>query len=202
MAYDERRVAQLLTDAETALAALRVALATPPQPRRPSTPSGTDAVDLSTATITRESPNVRGWPIKATLSSIGLSADGNMTIDFTKRNGPDAWPFVISPEGGEIQYTLWIGCLIGGHWHFAGSILCISRGVDDNYVPTGPTLAPGHLPKNWYYFAADPMATYQPKPGEQVAWFLTAGVQRRTDIHTIEERTNVVLTPFSEGTYP
>jgi hypothetical protein len=106
----------------------------------------------------------------------------------------------MGPEG-EIQYTLWIGCKINGQWHIAGSILCISRGVNDNYVPTGPTLQPGHLPANWYYFAGNPLATYQPQPGEPVAWFLTAGVQRRTDIHTIAERTNVVVVPFSPGSF-
>jgi hypothetical protein len=174
-----------------------------PQPAQKPTAAvaSKDAIDLSSAVLTSGSPDVRAWPIGSHLTEITLDAESNMGIDFSKRNGPQAWPFLDGPEGGDIQYTLWIGCLIGGVWHLAGSILCISRSPSDNYVPTGPALQPGQLPKNWYYFAGSPMATYQPKPGEQVAWFLTSGVQRRNDMHVITERTQVVLTPFSAGTY-
>ncbi len=182
---------------------LRAASVPVPQPAQKPT-SGVvskDAVDLSSAVLTSGSPDVRAWPIAARLTEITLDAVSNMGVDFTKRNGPQAWPFLEGPEGGDLQYTIWIGCLIGGVWYFAGSILCISRSPSDNYVPTGPTLQPGQLPKNWYYFAGSPLATYQPKPGEQVAWFLTSGVQRRNDMHVITERTQVVLTPFSAGTY-
>lgn len=163
--------------------------------------SAGDAFDLTDAMITRDSPDVRNWTIGATLTELGLSLTGNASINFTKRNGPNAWPFVEGPEGGDLQYTLWVGCQIAGLWWFSGSILCISRGPDDNYVPTGPTLAPGQLPNNWYYFAGNPLASYQPQPGEPVAWFLTSGVQRRNDIHVIQERTQVVVVPFSPGVY-
>lgn len=172
----------------------------PPAPPEPPPPAG-DQIKFSQAEITAQSPDVRGWPIGATLTRVGLSFDHNMELDFSKRNGPGAWPFVIGAEGGEIQYTLWLGCKIADVWRFAASILCISRGVDDNYVPTGPTLSRGQLPNNWYYFTNEPLRSYQPQPGEQVAWFLTSGVQRRTDIHQIAERTQVVLTPFSPGVY-
>lgn len=172
----------------------------PPPP--PPPPTTGDQIDLSRAAITSGSPDVRGWPIGATLTHVGIpEGDQSMALDFTKRNGPGQWPFVAGPEGGDLQYTLWVGCKIGGVWSFSGVILCISRGLDDNYVPTGPTLAPGQLPKNWYYFAGAPLDTYQPKPGETVAWFLTSGVQRRNDIHVVTERTQVVLTPFAAGDY-
>jgi hypothetical protein len=160
-----------------------------------------DAVDMSSAVITASSPDVRAWPITTRLTEITLDATVNMNVNFTKRNGPQAWPFLEGPEGGDLQYTLWIGCRIGGVWYFAGPILCISRGTSDNYVPTGPTLEPGQLPKNWYYYAGSPLATYQPKPGEQVAWLVTSGVQRRQDMSVIHERSQVVLTPFTAGTY-
>lgn len=171
----------------------------PPVP--PAPPISGDQIDLSQAVMTAQSPDVRHWPIGSILTSLGLSASEPMTIEFSKRNGASAWPFVNGPEGGEIQYTLWVGCQIGGVWYFAGSILCISRAPNDNYVPTGPTLAPGQLPNNWYYFCGAPLASYQPQPGEQVAWFLTSGVQRRNDLHVIAERTQVVLAPFSPGTF-
>lgn len=170
-------------------------------PMPPVPPSAGDAIDLSAAVITRESPDVRGWPIGAKLTALTLSDTVNATLEFTKRNGPDAWPFVAGPEGGDLQYTLWVGCKIDGVWQFSGPILCISRSPGDNYVPTGPTLQPRQLPHNWYYYAGDPLASYQPSPGEFVAWFLTAGVQRRNDIHVVEERTQVVLAPFQPGTF-
>jgi hypothetical protein len=144
---------------------------------------------------------VHAWPIGAHLSSLEHFFDRASNVEFSKRYGPGAWPFVPGPEGGEIQYTLWVGCLIDGLWYFCGAILCISRGADDNYVPTGPTLEPGQLPTNWYYYAGNPLATYQPKPSELVAWFLTSGVQRRNDIHEIQERTQVVLAPFTTGAF-
>lgn len=175
------------------------AVVPPPAGTLPPVVEG-DQIDLAQAQLSRESPDVRGWPIGARLTEVGLSFGAVMSLNFTKRNGPDAWPIVMGAEG-EIQYTLWIGCRIDGQWHIAGSILCISRGPNDNYVPTGPTLTPGQVPDNWYYFAGRPLATYQPQPGELVAWFLTAGVQRRTDIHIVAERTQVVLTPFSPGLF-
>lgn len=174
---------------------------------RPSGQSSTsptlsaDAIDMSSAVITSASPDIRAWPITTRLTEITLNETINMNVNFTKRNGPQAWPFLEGPEGGDLQYTLWIGCRIGGLWYFAGPILCISRGVSDNYVPTGPALEPGQLPKNWYYYAGSPLATYQPRPGEQVAWLVTSGVQRRQDMSVIKERSNVVLTPFTAGTY-
>jgi hypothetical protein len=124
-----------------------------------------------------------------------------MAVNFTKRNGPGAWPFVTGKEGGDIQYTLWVGCFLRGAWHFAASILCISRSENDNYVPTGPVLEPGQLPKNWYYFCGDPLATYQPRPGELVAWFVTSGEQRRADTHVVRERSNIVVAPFQAGRF-
>ena len=159
------------------------------------------------------------WPIGARLTAIVLPAsppsgqdDGSrnwdMKVDFTKRHGAGSWPFVVGPEhkpsdpgDGFLQYTLWVGCRISGQWYFAACIHCISRSATDNYVPTGPTLLPGQLPDQWYNRSSAPLVGYQPQPGETVAWFLTAGCQRMVDLHIVPERTNVVTTPFSPGTY-
>lgn len=172
----------------------------PPDP--PVPPSGDDMIDLADAVITSESINVKGWTKASKLGSLLLSENGDMDVDFDKRwRQPEAWPFVIGSEGGEIQYTLWIGCLIAGLWYVSGIIRCISRSENDNYCPTGPVLRPGHLSQNCYYFAGSPLATYQPQPGEPVAWFLTSGDQRRGDIHAITERTQVVVAPFLPGVW-
>lgn len=187
----------LTVDAAAGTFALAGTLApeTPPAPG----PGSGDQIDLAAAVITDGSPDVRAWPIGAMLQQLELSAAVDARLDFSRRWGPGAWPFVLGAEGGEIQYTLWVGCWLEGRWHFAACIRCISRGEADNYVPTGPTLAPGQLPQNWYYFAGAPLAPYQPAPGESVAWLLTAGDQRRGDLHAVAERTQVVLAPFGPG---
>lgn len=173
----------------------------PPNPGPDPAPGfPADAIPMDQITIVA-SPDVRGWPVGAALTVVGLSFSASQVLEFTKRNGPGSWPFVIGAEGGEIQYTLWVVCNTPDGWAACGVIRCISRAPNDNYVPTGPTLAPGQLPTNWYYFAPWPLGGYQPQPGEPVGWFLTAGDQRRGDIHTITERTNIVVAPFSPGTF-
>lgn len=173
----------------------------PVPPIPPVPPSGDDMIDLSNAIFTSGSPNIKSWTKASKLTSLFLSGTENMNVDFDKRwQQPGAWPFIIGSEGGEIQYTLWVGCFIAGLWYVSGIIRCISRGMTDNYIPTGPVLVPGQLPQNCYYSAGNPLASYQPAPGEMVAWFLTSGDQRRGDIHAITERTQVVVAPFVPGT--
>lgn len=169
-------------------------------PAPPPTPIVGDAIDLAAAIITEQSPDIRTWPATTAITAFAIEPDGTIAINFAKRNGPGAWPFVMGREG-EIQYTLWVGCQPppGGRWYLAAAILCISRGADDNYVPTGPTLLRGQLPTNWYYFAGAPLASYQPQPGESVAWFVTSGAQRRGDVHDVAERSNVIVAPFAAG---
>lgn len=172
----------------------------PPAPT-PAPPSGSDMIDLTQAVITRETPDFRGWPKTTTITELSIRNHDTMTVNFTKRNGPGAWPYVTGPEGGEIQYTLGVGCRIGGVWYLSTSILCISRGPDDNYVPTGPVLDPHQLSDNWYYYSGLPLDNYDPAPGESVAFWVTSGAQRRGDIHQIHERSNVIVVPFQAGSY-
>lgn len=186
----------------------------PPVP--PAPPASADAIDLSLAMLANGSPDVRGWAIGTRITEFEIHHDGTITINFDKRNGPDAWPLVTGPEkpapgeDGKIQYTLWAGCQIpfGERWYLAGSILGISRGPDDNYLQTGNIFETnvddsglGQLPKNWYYWAGEPLNKYQPAPGELVAWFVTAGVQRRSDTHLVAERSNIIVTPFQAGKF-
>lgn len=187
-------------DTETGLLSGHVTDGPPVPPDPTPVPPGKDQIPMDQVDFSA-SIDVSSWPIGASLTKVGLDFQANQVLDFTKRWGAGAWPFVIGSEGGEIQYTLWVVCRINGQWTTCASIRCISRGQNDNYVPTGPTLAPGQLPNNWYYFAPWPMGGYQPQLGEQVGWFLTSGDQRRGDLHAITERTNIVVTPFSPGTF-
>src|SRR4051812_27978120 len=98
------------TDAQTFTIDGRLDGATPPVDPPPVVG---DAIDLSQAIITTQSPDVRGWPIGAHLSSVGPSFTDVMSLEFSKRWGVGAWPIVMGPEG-EIQYTLWFGAKIDG----------------------------------------------------------------------------------------
>ena len=167
----------------------------------PVPPPTTDAIDINSVVFTSGTPNVRSWPIGTSLQGLSLSDTVNADVQFDRATGPNAWPFVTGPEGGDIQFTLWPVCQIHGTWYTFGSILCIIRSETDHYVPTGPTLQPSQLPNNWYYPAGAPLATYQPQPGEQVGWFLTAGAQRLGNTFAIQARSQIVLAPFTSGTY-
>ncbi len=159
-----------------------------------------DAIDVGAALITEGTPDIASRPIGTTITEFEIRSDGSILINFTRRDGPNAWPPVNGAEG-QIQYTLGVGCKIGGLWYLSTPILCIARPGYDNYVPTGPTLDPGQLPRNWYYYANQPLSTYQPQPREQVAWFVVAGAMRRGDIHTVAERSNVIVAPFQVGKF-
>lgn len=178
----------------------------PPVPPDPPAIPG-DAIDMQSVIITPQSPDVRSWPVGAHLSSVGIYyGDKEMTIDFSKRWGPGAWPIVRNMEGGEIQYTLWYLTQLGhpnGPWYAGGGIDCISRGENDNYVPTGGVLNPRQIPDNWFYFLTGDgtLGNYQPAIGEPVGWFLTAGAQRRDDVHVVMERTQIVIAPFMGGVF-
>src|SRR5882672_9373067 len=59
----------------------------PPSP--PPSPRGVDQIDLSQAVLTAQSRDVRSWPIGAAITELGLSASEAMSVNFTKRNGPN-----------------------------------------------------------------------------------------------------------------
>lgn len=181
-----------------------------PPPHEPplTTDIAPDAIRMDDVLTTRESPDVSFWRVGTKITEFEIADDGTIRINFDKRNGEHAWKFVRNMEGGEIQYTLWIVCFIQGRWWACGAIEGISRDVNDNYLNTGPMFAVnvegsglGQLPKNWYYFAGEPLSRYQPQIGEMVGWFVTAGAQRRDDIHLVPERSNVIVAPFRVGRF-
>jgi hypothetical protein len=107
----------------------------------------------------------------------------------------EAWPDVRPPGwDGPLLYTLWIVLKINGQWYTSG---CIQywRGLWEN---GGPVAQYG---QNWYYDPArwGPMAGYQPSPGEQVGFFITAGDARNNGVSILKERSNVVVVPFPSG---
>ncbi len=165
----------------------------------PPVPSA-DAIDLSGAIITSGTPDIRDWPLTTTITAFEIRRDGTIDINFGARQGAHAWPFVMGTEG-LIQYTLGVGCFIRGVWYISTPILCIQQDGYPNYVPTGNTLAPNKMANDWYYYAGDPLASYDPLAGETVAWFVAAGALRRGDIHEVLARSNVITAPFRVGKF-
>lgn len=147
-----------------------------------------DAFDLSLAVV-HNSPTPN-WPITAALTRLECRADG-VHVEFSKKDGAGRWPDVI-PEGwtGPIQYTLWLGMRIAGEWHVAG-LIEFWHGLD---ASGGNVVRDDQIAKNWTYDCG-PMAR-QPLPGERVAFFVTAGDQRKKDAFLVHERSQVVTVPF------
>lgn len=156
-----------------------------------------DGIDLS-AVVIHNSPDVKDWPVTATITKIDFRPSG-VHVEHSKNRGSGAWPNIRPPGwDGDLQYTLWIFLNIGGQWHGSG---CIQfwQDCDQNGGP------PEQFARNWYY-AADrwaPMTGHQPSQGEPVGFMVTAGDARNNGVQSVRERSNVVLMPFpvSGGSY-
>lgn len=164
----------------------------------------TDAIDFSSAVMgSRESPDVRGWPIMAGITRVHFDSResyerGNVGVEFPGRDQ-------LQPgygNQGAIAWTLWGGFNRGGAWVFAPLVECIRA-----YIPTGYLFAPNHIGDNLLYYsdALDArIARYQPKAGELIALVATTGDTRRQNAQPAgipPKRTNVVLVPFAVGDY-
>lgn len=156
-----------------------------------------DQIEISSLII-HNSWDVRSWPATATITRMEFRSTG-VHIDFTKNMGIGAWPN-FRPAGwdGDLQFTLWIALNIAGQWHATGGIQ-FWQDCDQNGGP------PEAFATNWYY-AADrwaPMTGYQPKPGELVGFFVTAGDARNSGQQSVQERSNIIAVPFpsSGGVY-
>lgn len=160
----------------------------------------TDEIDISSARLgSRDSIDVRTWPIITTITRLTIHGDGRRMAVIPEFAHAKAWPRVPNVEGGPINWTLWMGSQVAGEWR----VLAICTCVDDDYVPTGNVLEPGHIPSNLYYYADAPMATYQPAVGEAAVFFVTSGCTRRANTQGIPQpgRSQVVRVPLQAGTW-
>lgn len=137
-----------------------------------------DAIDPQSIQVVGGSPDVRQWRVTASISRVTLWP-GNFEATATN----EAWPDKIPPGwDGPIQSTLWIVRYSDGQWRSTGS-LEFWKGR----TQTGSPLSSGLT--DWWYYAPE---IGQPQPGETVGVFFAAGDQRRKDVRTVEERTNIV----------
>jgi len=149
-----------------------------------------DMIDPGTVQVVGGSPDVRDWPITAALTRLEFLPT-DVRVDFTKRDGRGRWPDVVPPGwDGPIQWTLWAVIKVDGQWFTTG---CIEFWNDREGVG-GPFSA---ARQDWYYFV--PEMHHQPGPGEQVGFFVAAGDQRRKDVRSVIERSNIVLLTVPPG---
>jgi hypothetical protein len=152
----------------------------------------TDQIDPNDIEVTGGSPDVRSWPATVTITRVTLSPQ-EVSFDAI---GLIRWPHVTPPgwDGG-IQSTLWI-VVKGpdGRWRSTGSI--------EFYAGRSGTGSPlSSALKDWWYYAPD---IGQPQPGDVVGLFLAAGDQRRKDVRSVDERSNIVtftVPPNDSGSF-
>lgn len=137
-----------------------------------------DAIDPASLQVVGGSPDVRSWRPTAAITRVTLW-EGNVEVDAIIPN----WPEQVPPGwDGPIQFTLWIVVQKDGVWRATGS-LEFWKGK----TQTGSPLSSGL--KDWWYYAPE---IGQPQPGEVVGLFIAAGDQRRKDMRTVTERSNIV----------
>lgn len=149
-----------------------------------------DQIDPNSIEVTGSSPDVRNWKVTARITGVQLTPG---EVSFTAQI-PN-WPHVTPPgwDGG-IQSTLWIVVKSGGQWRSTGSIE-----FWEARTGTGSPLSSGL--KDWWYYAPE---IGQPQPGEVIGLFIAAGDQRRKDVRSVEERSNIVtftVPPNDTGTF-
>jgi hypothetical protein len=159
-----------------------------PDPVPPPGGGGGDAGDFawSKVRIIGGSPDVRGWPITASITSLSIGG-GVFHVDYTRRCG---WPGV--DIGGALQEaTIWMFEKIGGQWYGTGAERLRPCQADKQLG------RPSDIASGWFYNSNwAPMTGYVPARGETVGFMVTAGSTRADNNAPVHERTGVVLVPW------
>jgi hypothetical protein len=145
-----------------------------------------DQIPIADMRVVGGSPDVRGWPVTAAITSIEFTPS-NFYVHFTRESGATRWPDVVPPGwDGSIEFTLWTVVNVGGTWYTTG---CVEFWSGREWDGVGGPYA--NAAKDWYFQAAQ-IGGHQPTTGELVGFFVTAGDQRVKDVHLIAERSNIV----------
>lgn len=159
----------------------------------PSGPVPGDAINLGQVAVYNSPADIASWPATSAITQIRMDPSMGLSFEFTKQN---VWPNPIPPGfTGGIQYTVWAVVFINGRWHTSGFIE-MWQGRPSTGAPILSDFA-----RNWAYDGRwGPMAGYQPRVGEQMGFFLSAGDARgRGEPTSVRERTNVVIIALPAG---
>ncbi len=153
-----------------------------------------DGLSLGSAIVTGgAAPDVASWPVTTTISQLVLGPGAYCRVEFDAKS---RWPESTPPGwAGGIQYTLWMVRNVGGQLYTSGGIeFWIGRGTD----ACGPVT--DYIP-NWFYSVGQwgPLASGPLAAGEQVGFFVTQGDERAKDVHTLRERSQVVVVTWQGG---
>jgi hypothetical protein len=164
-----------------------------PPPDVPSGPSPGDALNLSSAAVYNSPADIASWPATARITRVDMSPGSGLNLEFTTKG---SWPDY-TPAGwdGPLQYTVWAVVNINGRWNTSGFIQ-MWRGRPSTGAPILSEFA-----RNWAYDGRwGPMMGYQPRAGEQMGFFVSAGNARgESGVTSRRERSNVVLIPLPGG---
>jgi hypothetical protein len=165
----------------------------PPPPGGASGGAGNDAIDLRQAAVYNSPADVASWAVTAKITAVSMSSSAGLSFEFTtKRSWPD-----MTPPGwdGPLQYTVWAVVNINGRWYTSGFIQ-MWRGRPSTGAPILSDFA-----RNWAYDSRwGPMMGYQPRAGEQMGFFVSAGNARGEGApNSVRERSNVVIIALPAG---
>jgi len=122
-----------------------------------------------------------------------MSPGAGVNVEFTTKG---TWPDYTPPGwDGPLQYTVWAVVNVNGRWYTSGFIQ-MWRGRPSTGAPILSEFA-----RNWAYDSRwGPMMGYQPRAGEQMGFFVSAGNARGVSgVTSRRERSNVVLVSLPGG---
>jgi hypothetical protein len=170
-----------------------IVLPPPPPPDVPTGPAPGDALSLGGVAVYNSPADVAGWAVTSRITRVDMSPSSGLNLEFTTKN---SWPDYTPPGwDGPLQYTVWAVVNINGRWNTSGFIQ-MWRGRPSTGAPILTDFA-----SNWAYDGRwGPMMGHQPRAGEQMGFFVTAGNARGVGTVTSRrERSNVVMISLPAG---
>lgn len=164
-------------------------------------------IDLSKVTVLNADRACLGFTRSAQILTWGL-VPGRMSI---RSRGTEGWPLAFPDDPGDgAAGTLWLFLNIGGTW-FASGAENLRKSQLNGDKPEVLDPGAGDRISNLVgggWFTNDkfqnPIAGYNPQPGEAVGLMLTSGMTRLNNLPTIRQRSNVLVIawPNDSGANP
>jgi hypothetical protein len=169
---------------------------------RPACVPASGELDLRSATIYDNPPDLADWPVTTTITELVFQYNGRdgVHVKFSKQDGEERWPDMLPPGWDEpLQYTMGMAECIDGKW-YASAVIQFWYGLE---ASGGNIAADNQVAENWYYTDSwwGEMAGYQPRTGEPIGIFVVAGNLRHVTDGSqspVKERSNVVLVPMPD----